>query len=294
MVISFTPLQYLLAAVLAVFSLFVNAQTVKTTSWADAKKNKEATIVVNYIQTPMFAYSTHQHEKPKGICVDLMENFARYLEMQKGIKVKIVYRPFEDFTKFYEITKVAPNGTFGIGNITITEARKKEVRFSPPFISNTTVLLTHNSVPALRKIELLGKDFAGMIAYTVKGSTNAQRLEMLKKQYMPEMKIVYLNSSIDVIQAVAQDPKGFANLDFVYYNDAIRDKLPVKRHPVGDFTSEEFGIIMPMASDWQSAMQDFFAAEGRNYRNSPEYRASLNTHLGESAVRLLEHIQQRH
>lgn len=268
-----------------------NAQN--ATSWADAKKNKEATIVVNYIQTPMFSYSSSQKEKPKGICVDLMENFAKYLEMQKGIKVKIEYRPYEDFAKFYAATKASGNGTFGIGNITITEARKKEVRFSPPFISNTTVLLTHNSVPTLRKMELIGKDFAGMTAYTVKGTTNAQRIEMLKKQYMPEMQIKYLNSSIDAIQSVAQDPKGFTNLDFVYYNDAIRDKMPIKRHPVGDFNAEEFGIMMPMASDWQPAIQDFFAAEGRNYRNSAEYRASLNVHLGESAVRLLESIQQR-
>jgi putative glutamine transport system substrate-binding protein len=213
--------------------------------------------------------------------------------MQKGIKVKIEYRPYEDFAKFYAATKASGNGTFGIGNITITEARKKEVRFSPPFISNTTVLLTHNSVPTLRKMELIGKDFAGMTAYTVKGTTNAQRIEMLKKQYMPEMQIKYLNSSIDAIQSVAQDPKGFTNLDFVYYNDAIRDKMPIKRHPVGDFNAEEFGIMMPMASDWQPAIQDFFAAEGRNYRNSAEYRASLNVHLGESAVRLLESIQQR-
>ncbi|MCS7017876.1 MAG: transporter substrate-binding domain-containing protein [Cytophagales bacterium] len=275
------------------FPMLVNAQSVKPTTWADAKKNKEAIIVVNYIQTPMFSYSTSQKDKPKGICVDLMDNFAKYLELQKGIKITVIYRPYEDFVKFYETTKNAPSGTFGIGNITITEARKKEVKFSPPFISNTTVLLTHNSVPTLRKMELLGKDFAGMTAYTVRGTTNAQRIEMLKKQYMPEMQIKYLSSSIEAIQAIAQDPKGFTNLDFVYYNDAIRDKMPIKRHPVGDFTAEDFGIMMPMASDWLPAMQDFFAIGGRNYRNSAEYRASLNTHLGETAVRLLESIQKR-
>lgn len=282
-----------IAALLSLVPFVLNAQSVKPTSWAEAQKNKEATIVVNYIQTPMFSYSSSQKEKPKGICVDLMDNFAKYLEVQKGIKLTVVYRPYEDFVKFYESTKSAASGTFGIGNITITEARKKEVKFSPPFISNTTVLLTHNSVPTLRKIELIGKDFAGMTAYTVKGTTNAQRIEALKKQYMPEMQIKYLSSSIEAIQAVAQDPKGFTNLDFVYYNDAIRDKLPIKRHPVGDFTAEDFGIIMPLSSDWQAAIQDFFAVSGRNYRNSAEYRASLNKHLGESAVRLLESIQRR-
>lgn len=274
-------------------NFLLQAQQVKTTSWEEAQKNKQATILVHYIQTPMFSFSSSPKDKPKGICVDLMEHFAKYLEMRKGVRVNIIYQPYDDFVKFYETVKTAPSGSFGIGNITITEARKKEVRFSPPFISNTTVLLTHNSVPTLRKLELLGKDFAGMTAYTVKGTTNAQRIEALKKQYMPDLQIKYLTSSIDALKMIVQDPKSFTNLDFVYYNDAIRDNLPVKRHPVGDFTAEEFGIMMPMVSDWHLVMQEFFAAEGKNYRNSPEYRASLNTHLGESAVRLLESIQMK-
>jgi putative glutamine transport system substrate-binding protein len=269
------------------------AQNTTPSSWAAAQKNRQATIVVNYFQSPMFSYSASAKETPTGICVDLMENFARYVSRTKGVQVKIEYRRYEGFSKFYEATKNSANGTFGIGSVTITDARKKEVHFSPPFINSANFLLSHNSVPTLRKMELIAKDFAGMTAYTAQNTTNAARLEAIKKQYMPTMQIKYLESSIEVLRAVAQDPKGFTYLDFVYYNDAMRDKLPIKRHEVGDSTGEQFGIVMPMNSDWQPLLQEFFSENGANYRNSAEYKKSLNKHLGESAVKLLESIQRK-
>lgn len=271
----------------------LNAQNVAPASWAEAQKSKQATIVVNYFQSPMFSYSATMKEPPKGICVDLIDNFVQYVKNKKGIQLKVEYRGYDGFSKFYEATKNSPNGTFGIGSITITEARKKEVRFSPAFISNANLLLSHNSVPTLRRMELIAKDFKGMTAYTAKNTTNATRLEALKKQYMPDMQIKYMESSLEALRAVARDPKGFTYLDFVYYNDALRDKLPIKRHPAGDYTGEEFGIIMPMNSDWQPIIAEFFTERGMNYRNSTEYKKSLYAHLGESAVRLLESIQQK-
>lgn len=285
--------RFLLLACCCINFLPLYAQNTASTSWADAQKKRQATIVVHYFQSPMFSYSASAKDAPKGICVDLMENFATYISTKKGVQIKIEYRGYDGFSKFYEATKNSPNGTFGIGSVTITDARKKEVRFSPPFINSANFLLSHNSVPTLRKMELMAKDFSGMTAYTAKNTTNATRLEAIKKQYMPTMPIKYLESSIEALKAVAQDPKGFTYLDFVYYNDALRDKLPIKRHPVGDFTGEQFGIIMPLSSDWQPLLEEFFSDKGANYRNSNEYKKSLNTHLGASAVKLLESIQQK-
>ncbi|WP_448519373.1 substrate-binding periplasmic protein [Rhodoflexus sp.] len=271
----------------------LTAQSSTAVSWAEAQKSKKATIVVNYFQSPMFSYSATLKEAPKGICVDLIENFVQYVKTKKGVQLKVEYRGYDGFSKFYEATKNSPNGTFGIGSVTITDARKKEVRFSPAFMSNANLLLSHNSVPTLRRMELMSKDFKGMTAYTAKNTTNAARLEAMKKQYMPEMQIKYMESSLEALRAVARDPKGFTHIDFVYYNDALRDNLPIKRHPVGDYVGEEFGIIMPMNSDWQPLLEEFFAERGMNYRNSTAYKKSLQTHLGESAVRLLESIQQK-
>lgn len=284
---------FLLLVGFCVNLLHLHAQNATPVSWSAAQKNRQATLVVNYFQSPMFSYSASAKDAPKGICVDLIESFAKYVSTKKGVQIKIEYRGYEGFSKFYEATKNSANGTFGIGSVTITDARKKEVRFSPPFINSANFLLSHNSVPTLRRMELIAKDFAGMTAYTAKNTTNAARLETIKKQYMPTMQIKYLESSIEALRAVARDPKGFTYLDFVYYNDALRDKLPIKRHPAGDFTGEEFGIIMPMNSDWQPLLQEFFSEQGANYRHSNEYKKSLKTHLGESAVKLLESIHQK-
>ncbi|MCS6969342.1 MAG: transporter substrate-binding domain-containing protein [Cytophagales bacterium] len=279
---------------IAVLSFLVGKSNAQTpVSWAEAQKNKRATIVVHYFQSPMFSYSSNMKERPRGICVDLMENFAQYVKEKKGVELQIEYRGFDGFSKFYEATKNSPNGTFGIGSITITDARKKEVKFSPAFIQSANFLLTHSSVPTLRHMELIAKEFKGMTAYTAKNTTNAARLEAIKRQYMPEMNIQYLESSLEVLRAIAQDPKGFTYLDFVYYNNALKDNLPVKRHPVGDSASEQFGLIMPLTSDWSAIIEEFLSANGMNYCNSMQYKKSLNLHLGESAVKLLESLRQK-
>ncbi|MCS7017757.1 MAG: transporter substrate-binding domain-containing protein [Cytophagales bacterium] len=283
----------LLTSVCLLAFLQVYSQSATPSGWAAAQKSRQATIIVNYFQSPMFSYSASTKDKPKGICVDLIENFAKYVSTKKGVQVNVEYRGYDGFSKFYEATKNSPNGTFGIGSITITEARKKEVQFSPAFIQSANFLLSHNSVPTLRKLELMSKDFAGMTAYTAKNTTNAARLEALKKQYMPDMQIKYLESSLEVLRAIVQDPKGFTYLDFIYYNDALRDNLPIKRHPIGDVSNEEFGIIMPMSSDWLPIVQEFFSEQGMNYRNSNEYKKSLHMHLGESAVKLLGSLEKK-
>jgi hypothetical protein len=64
-------------------------------------------------------------------------------------------------------------------------------------------------------------------------------------------------------------------------------KKNIKRHPAGDKTSEQFGFIMPMTSDWAPLVDEFFKANG-GYLNSKEYKNILVKHLGEAGVKLLQ------
>jgi putative glutamine transport system substrate-binding protein len=192
----------------------------------------------------------------------------------------------ESFKGMYDKVKSSRGGVFGLGNVTITDERKKEVKFSPPFISNLAFLVTQKSIPTLVKMEDLPTTFEGLTAYTAKGTLNEKRINELKKKYFPAMNIVLTSASQETLEKLLSDSKGFAYLDLTFYLEATQQRKPLKRHPIGDVSSEKFGFIMPMNSDWYPVLDEFFKADG-GYTNSDQYKSIVRKHLGETGVKLL-------
>jgi len=256
-------------------------------SWAQVKQVGQGTISLAYVETPSFVYKDNSG-KLTGICVDIMHDFVKWVNDTK--KVKLQSKFVGDGTSFrgmYDKVKVSTGGVFGLGNITITEERKKEVKFSPPFITNFAILITQGNIPTLAKMEELPTTFASLTAYTAKGTLNEKRILDLKKKYFPDMKVVTTTTSQETLEKVFNDPKGFAYLDLAFYLEAAQLRKYVKRHPVGDQLAEQFGFVMPSNSDWGPLLDEFFKASG-GYTSTARYREILTKHLGETGVKLLQ------
>ncbi len=277
-----------LVLTLLIGSISVNAQ-LKGDSFETAKATKKANVVYTFAKTPGFIYSASGGSYA-GICVDIMRKFEQYVKTKYGITIQAKYQlaANDNFTRMLASVKSANGGVFGLGNITITDARKRMYTFSPPFINNISLLVTSKSVETLTKIENMPTVFKGMTAYTVKGSTNEIEFYRWKKAYFPEMKIAYVGSFSEAVSKVASDPKAFTDVDFTYYLDAVKSKKPIKRHTAGSSNSEEFGIIMPKSNDWAPVLAEFMNA---GFIGGAEYKAIIRKHLGESAIKLLESVK---
>jgi ABC-type amino acid transport substrate-binding protein len=273
--------------ILFLFSGSVFAQSFSGDTWAQVKSKKAGSISISYVETPSFVYKDKAGVLT-GISVDIMHDFVEWLNTTKGVKVTSKFvGDGSSFRTMYDKTKVATGGVFGLGNVTITEERKKEVKFSPPIITNFAILITQPAVPTLGKLEDIGKTFANLTAYTAKGTLNEKRIVDLKQKYFPSMKIVTTTTSQETLEKVFEDPNGFAYLDLAFYIEAVQMKKAVKRHAVGDKAEEQFGILMPLNSDWAPVMEEFFKGNG-GYVNTKEYKTILVKHLGESGVKLLQ------
>lgn len=280
------PVPVILLAFLASTQLLF-AQNYTGDTWASVKSSKAGTLSIAYVETPSFVYKDKKGNLT-GICIDIMNDFVSWVNKTKGVTLSSKF--VGDGTSFrgmYDKVKSATGGVVGLGNITITEERKKEVKFSQPFITNFAILITQTSVPTLTKLEDMPKTFANFTAYVAKGTLNEKRTADMKQKYYPAMKTANATTSQEVLEKVFEDPTGFAYLDLAFYIEAVQMKKPVKRHPVGDKASEQFGFIMPLNSDWSPVMDEFFAANG-GYFNSKEYKSILVKHLGEAGVKLLQ------
>ncbi len=266
------------------------AQNLSGNNFSEAKNSKNAVVTFTYVETPGFAYKDASG-KLTGVCVDIMNDFMDYVGKTHGIKINARYvGNGTSFRAMFDGVKNGSKGVFGLGNVTVTEARKSEINFSPSFITNFAILVTHSDVPSLNSMDEINTSFNSFTAYTAKGTLNEKRVNEIKSKYYPELNISYINSSPAVLEKILSDTKSFSYLDLAFYLNAVKERKPLKRHQVGDDGSEEFAFIMPLSSDWQPVMDEFFAANG-GYKNSTEYKKILVNHLGLSAVKLLDSKQ---
>lgn len=277
----------LLTFAFAVSSTLALAQGYSGDTWANVKASKAGTISLAYVETPSFVYKD-KGGNLTGICVDIMNDFVKWVNTNKGVKLSSKFvGDGSSFRGMYENTRNSTGGVVGMGNVTITEERKSEVKFSPPFITNFAFLVTQPSVPTLAKFEDMPKTFGNFSAYTAKGTLNEKRIQEVKNKYYPSLKINTVTTSQEVLEKLFADPKSFSYLDIAFYIEAVQLKKPIKRHPVGDKASEQFGFVLPLNSDWSPLFDEFFKANG-GYLNSKEYKSILIKHFGESGVKLLQ------
>ncbi len=181
-------------------------------TWKQASAGSKGTISLAYVETPSFAYM--QNGKLTGICVDLMNDFTTWVKDNK--KVEIESKFVGDGTSFrgtYDKVKASKGGVFGLGNITITDERKREVKFTSPFITNFAILITQNTVPTLAKLEDMPATFKGLTAYSAKGTLNEKRMRDLKSKYFPDLPVTATTTSQETLEKVFTDPKSVAYLD---------------------------------------------------------------------------------
>lgn len=260
----------------------------KGDTYAQAKQKGEANIMYSYNETPGFL-SRDAAGNLNGLCIDLMQAFGMWLKKYEGIELKPRFygEDTKDFKKFLANVQSAKGGVFGIGSITITDERKKDLSFSVPFITNVAVLISHQDVPELRTKNELAKVFASMQAVAVKGTTNEAWLNKLKKEAIPALSFQYVHAGDEALKQVAKNPRLFTQLDFIYYLNAVDAGLPVRRHTTADETSQRLGIAMPLGSDWSPLLDRFMKA----FVNSNEYRKIVAKNLGPNALKLLDSVQ---
>jgi len=267
-------------------SLMAGAQGYTGDTWAQAKSKGSGKIALAYVETFGFVY--RDKGNLTGVCVDIMHDFVQFVNEKKGVKLTSEFvGDGESFKGMYDRVKASSGGVFGLGNITITDERKREVKFSPPYITNLAFLITQNDVATLARMEDLPATFGRLTAFTAKGTLNEKRINEMKQKYFPAMKVTLTATSQETFEKITSEPNGFAYLDLAFYLEAVQKRKPVKRHPVGDKASEQFGFVMPTNSDWSPVLEEFFKANG-GYTNASAYKTILRKHLGETGMKLLQ------
>lgn len=267
---------------MTVFS--VTAQKYSGNSWSQVKSQGKGTLACVYYETPGLIFKDPETGQMKGVCVDILQSFATYVKDTYGKDLTIRFVGQEQiFTNFLNESLKSPN-VLGVANVSITAERKKYMAFSPSYMKNPMVLLTHNSAPSLNELTEIKTIFAGFSAETITGSTHVEYISSIKKNYFPDLKVTYTTGGAIILNKLKTNNRLFTVLDFTEYFDAIKKRLPIKRHNVELGEAEELGFIMAKGSDWEPLWNEFLT---REYTSSIEYRKIIAENLGTAFLTLL-------
>lgn len=255
-------------------------------SFEQSLKNGAANLKIVYVPAPGFAYYDDNGELT-GVSIDIMQEFADFVHYAQGIEITYEFIPETSFSTFYSMVKNARGGVFGLGNVTITEQRRLEIGFSPPYLTNIAVLISHKDIPTLRELHTISEDFHGLKGLAFEATLHETRIKNLRDTYWQDMEISFANSNSEILNRVAETQNYFGYIDIYNYWRAAEAGAPLKLHPMADQASERFGVIMPLNSDWGAIITSFFD-QGQGFRTSRTYRSILEKHLGHELTEKLE------
>jgi hypothetical protein len=269
---------------LVLLSQMAFAQKYGGDSWTTIKGKGNGKLAVVYY--PQHGLIINENGKMKGLCVDLLNDFVQYVQTKHGKKITIDYQGEEKvFEEFLRVTKTTPN-LLGVSSVTVTDERKKIMKFTPPFIFNQIVLITHKDAPTVDDVKNIATVLKGYSAKVMGGSVFLKYIEQIKKENMPSLSITTGSNSDDIINEVCTNPKLLSLIDLTQYIDASRKKLPIKmQQNVKIGPDQERAFSMSKQSDWDEIWNEFLTPE---YRKSEKYRQFVVSNLGATYFRVFK------
>ncbi len=238
-----------------------------------------------------FPYSFMENGVLKGIEVDIIKKYVEWLKLEKNINTTVKYKEYKEFSEFYNSIKKAKPNTIGLGSVTITDEREKEVIFSPPYLRNIAVLITNGNVPSIKTPtpEEVGKVLGPLNALAVNESSHMKYLNAVKTAYLPAMEIKGTETQTAVLDAIARDGKSYGYIDIVAYWAYIKKnkKTYLKIQKAFNRPYEYLGIVQPINATHYSSLNEFFE-NGFGFTSTKFYHEILNRYLGYEVLETLE------
>ncbi|MCE3227201.1 MAG: transporter substrate-binding protein [Bacteroidetes bacterium] len=239
------------------------------------------TLYINY--NVMAPFSNVVDNKPVGIEIDIINEYAMWLKVNKKMDITVKYNSFSDFDLFYSITRKASKNTIGLGAITITPEKAKEVDFSAAYLKNVAFCITNGNAPDI-KTKTSGdiiKGLGSMTALTIPGTNLSKYVNELKKTYVKDLKINNQTSQVKMLDEIAKNVLNFAYVDaieFWFYLKSNPQKF-LKMQKVLNQSKEELAFIMPKGSQHKALFNEFFSGP-TGFKTTRNYRAILEKYVG--------------
>lgn len=272
-------------ALTLIISLSIYAQN--DPSWLAVSASKKGSIEVHYFDNYPFSYKNEFNEAA-GIEIEILKEFSRWLEENKGVKLSLTFKHQPSFKKFYEAVKNVDNGLIGAGSASITEERKKEVGFSSAYMRNRSIFITRLEVPTIRTYKEVTSILDGKVGLVISSSIYENELMEIKKNYYPSMRVEFMDNQRDLLNEIEKDGNYFGMVDIISYWAFVQEKGGVlKAHRELSKATDYLGFLLPKNSDWHRPLNEFLEG-GFGFIATKRYQDILTKYLGYEIMKSVE------
>ncbi len=239
------------------------------------------TLFVNYFRNNPYAFE--EADKQQGIEVDIINEYVNWLNTKKKKTCTVKFKAVDNFDVFFNGVKSAPKNTIGLGSVTIGKEKAVSVDFTSAYMKNVAFCITNGNAPDLKNktADEVVKVLGSMIGVSMENTTLNKYCNDIKKQYLKEMKIIFLPNETKILDEIAKNVLYFGYVDavsFWYYLKNNPRKF-LKSQKALSQSKEELGFIMPKNSPHKLLFDEFFSGPN-GFKKSPAYKAILEKYLG--------------
>ncbi|MFY8005277.1 MAG: histidine kinase [Chitinophagaceae bacterium] len=240
------------------FQYQIDAQTYQCDSWQTVKANKKGTITALWYALEPVIYNDVNGDM-LGVEYELMEGFKLFLKNKYDINLAINWVDLPEFEQIYNtVSSSTQKGLFGLSFFSITNERKKQVKFSPFYLPDMNVIVTNNKLPLFETSHDFAQSIKGLTAFTMQNTTMNDDVLNIKNKYSPDLKIVYELNDYDVLREISLNGNAFGYIPVTVYVVALQKGIKVKRQKILTSKREGFAAIYSKNSDWDDPVNEYF------------------------------------
>lgn len=252
--------------------------------WTTILNKKEGTITFYWYPNNISISSSK--DILDGVEHDLALSFIRYLEMKYKVDLELKWVETKSFNDVLDIVRSKSGASFGSSSISITEERRQYLNFTPPYLSDISVLISNSKIPIAQGGEEFRKVFQNMTAVTIPNTTYITALERLEDDLKINFDYEYVENSGQIIDKIENLENGFGYIDLSNFLVALDNSSTIRRQFFYPLKLDGIAMIYPKNSDWESPVTDYFSSE----QFVSDKERIVVKYLGEGATNIIDRI----
>ncbi|WP_456458702.1 ATP-binding protein [Reichenbachiella sp.] len=271
-------------------TLFVHfSNNVLADSWQQAKVDKKAELDLLWFTSRPFVQHNAKQELI-GLEYELIETFGEYLQQKHQIELKLNWIKDKSFNNILtNINSSSKPNKFGVSAFSITEERKKQVKFTNSYLPDISVLVSSQGTPIVRDLEQVNELMNNMVAVTIKGTTYEKHLLQIKEELQMNYEIRYIDSDENLLDHISKSDHMFGFIDLPIYLIWIKNGRDLTRQNFFTIRGIGYGFILPQSSDWDIPFNEFLADE--NYKT--KISSIISKYLGNELYQFIDSSYDR-
>lgn len=238
-----------------------NPGDIPADSWASVLKNKGGTISAVWVDIEPFIYRINKSDGMAGVEYELMEAFVQYIRGKYHVNLQLQWvdaKSFEAIYPFMAATK--KSGVFAWSYYSITNERKKDVKFTPAYMPDVNIIVTGIEQPFYSTNEDFIKELKGKTAYTMRATMMEEDVLALKNNFFKNLPVYNELDDYVVMEKISRQQNTFGYVPLSIYVVALQKAIKVKRQAVLTSRREGFAGLYPKASDWDAPVNEYFSS----------------------------------